>query len=101
MQVFDSEVQNAFDAFYPVNHTSWAIVSSEGVVSRIHLDTAGLATASFILTGSKYWAVAEPCVDKQVELEITRTDVWSSIRDEEVAPRSRWEAVTLTRGDVL
>lgn len=41
-------------------HTSWAIASTEGVISRVHVDTGGLCTVSMPLTGEKYWNVGTP-----------------------------------------
>lgn len=86
---------------YTAGHLSWAIVSSAGVVSRVHLDTGGLCTASFVLTGHKYWVVATPLPEFRDVLDPRRVDVFKDWSDEEVDDRYRWEAISLCPGDVL
>lgn len=86
---------------YPAGHTSWAIVTSAGVVSRIHFDTAGLGTALFVLTGHKYWVVANPLPKHRHDLDPRRVGVFKDWDDEFVDNRYSWEGVSLFPGDVL
>lgn len=86
---------------YPAGHTTWAIVSSAGVTSPVHCDTAGLGTASFVLTGHKYWVVGTPRPEHRDRLDIRRVGVFSEFEDDLVDDGYRWEAMSLVPGDVL
>lgn len=102
MQNVDQQMPEAHDA-YPNRHFTWTIMSSAGVVSRLHMDTGGLATASRILHGEKIWVLAEP-IRRRVESNdlIARTDAFGAFRDNQVDDyHFRYEAMSLRKNDVL
>lgn len=78
-------------------------MSSAGVVSRLHIDTGGLATASRILTGEKIWVVAEPKRHYGEPNEVVgRTYAFADFRDNRVEYMTyRYEAMSLRKNDVL
>lgn len=83
-------------------HTSWAIVSTTGVISRLHVDTGGLGTVSMPLLGEKFWAVGESI--RQPDTEDLRRDSTSRYKDfhsGRVDEMFRWEAVSLNPGTAL
>lgn len=83
---------------YVCRHLSWAIVSSEGVVSRIHFDTGGLATATMVLEGGKYWVLGEP-IDGVRSVDNTTTGCY--FWDDCVNSSLQWEGLSLRKNDVL
>lgn len=97
MQSMDGNLMDHHDD-YVCRHLSWAIVSSAGVVSRIHFDTGGLATASMILEGEKYWVIGEP--ERGGRL-VDSTVNFANFRDDHVSSHYRWEGISLRKGDIL
>lgn len=51
---------NMHHSLQPTTDFSWFIASTTNCTTRLHIDTAGLATGSFVLNGLKYWIVARP-----------------------------------------
>lgn len=100
MQHMDHLMRFAHDD-YPVRHLLWSIISSADVVSRLHIDTGGLATASWILEGEKYWVVGEPLPDYLPELQRRSILPFTTFRDDYVDPGYRYEGVCLGKNDVL
>lgn len=86
-------------------HTSWAIASTPGVTSRLHVDTGGLATVSLPLTGEKFWAVATPRTvsydQGNSNIERGSVNCYKDFNAGYVDPRYRWEAVSLNAGTAL
>lgn len=83
-------------------HMSWGIVSSPGVISRVHSDTGGLCTASMPLVGEKYWAVGEPRREPEAK-DVQRGSVkqYKDFSPGLIDERYRWEAVSLNNETVL
>lgn len=83
-------------------HTSWAIMSTAGAISRIHVDTGGLNTVSMPLLGEKYWAVGEAFKQPGNE-EVQRDSAsrYKAFHSGHVDVRYRWEAVSLNPGTAL
>lgn len=98
MQNIDGQMMAHHDD-YPNRHLTWAIVSNEGVVSRPHIDTSGLATASFVVHGRKLWIVGEP--QEEYAVDTSRTGKFLNWSDEKISTEYRWEAMSLGVGDVL
>lgn len=80
--------------------TSWAIISTAGVISRVHVDTGGLGTVSMVLTGEKYWAIGEPRSRVSGDLRHS-TNAYADFDSGTINPHYRWEAVSLTPGTAL
>lgn len=100
MQNMDHHFSDHHDD-YPVRHFTWNIISSPGVVSRMHIDTGGLATASWVLEGEKYWVVGEPLPEYRDLLQRRSIMAFTSFRDNYVDPGYRYEAMSLRKNDVL
>jgi len=82
----------------PSNDLSWAIATNSGMTSPIHIDTAGLCTAIFILTGSKYWCIGTPVEQAQDPKGVHAFDDFDPLKAESSL---RWEGVILSKGTVL
>ena len=94
---------NTHHGLQPLSDLSWSIASSKHATSRFHIDTAGLATGSIILTGKKYWVVARDPLfgqpDSNGEGRFRRAHAERAslhIGDEE-----RFEGMLLSEGTVL
>ena len=85
----------------PAAHQSWAIASSQDVVSRIHIDTCGLATASVVLTGKKFWVVGDPLPVGSQRSSPDSVRAYEKFDSAEPDKFLRWEGVTLRPGNVL
>lgn len=101
MEAFDNKTQDGNDTYVPNSHTSWAIASTPGVVSRLHTDTSGLATVSLPLTGEKFWVVGSPRPEYAAELGDGNLRLYAEFDDEKVDPRYRWEGVSLNQHTAL
>lgn len=99
MKLYDCRTNN-HDTYIPRAHTSWGIVSTQGVVSRVHMDTTGLATVSQPLVGEKFWAVANPRPEFE-GIEDGDIDKYLKFSDDYIDERYRWEAVSLTNRNAL
>lgn len=99
MQNIDGQMVTHHDN-YPNRHLTWSIVTCEGVVSRPHIDTSGLATASFVVYGRKLWIVGEP-KNEHLAAHTAETELFRHWSDEKISPDYRWEAMCLDVGDVL
>lgn len=99
MQLYDYRT-NQRDSYVPTAHTSWAISSTPGVVSRVHVDTTGLCTVSLPLTGEKLWAVATP-IPGVAGIEDGDVTKYVEFHDSKIDRRYRWEAVSLTNQTAL
>lgn len=102
MQSMDAELEDQHDD-YPNRHLTWAIVTSEGVVSRMHIDTGGLATASYILEGEKWWVVGcgIPDVCRMDQSMPSCTETFTTFNPDRVTPGYHWEGISLRKNDVL
>jgi len=68
------------------------------MTSHIHIDTAGLCTAVFILTGEKYWCIGSPEAQAQDPKSVHAFDHFDPM---EAESSLRWEGVLLDKGTVL
>lgn len=82
---------------------AWAIVSSEHASSRFHVDTGGLATASMILTGAKYWVVSRDLGDNMTDSGDAPKwrNFYGQQSDTEIGEEERFEGVVLGKGTTL
>lgn len=87
----------------PTNDLNWGIASSSSATSRPHIDTGGLATGSFILSGKKLWAVARDISDGFRDgCEASRyRQTFSNHDSTQIPDGRRFEAVVLREGDAL
>lgn len=99
MENMDGQMKTHHD-HYPSRHMTWCIVNHEGVVSRPHVDTSGLATASFVVHGRKLWIVGEP-KDDHLSAVTAQSELFHKWSDEKISQDFRWEAMSLDVGDVL
>lgn len=102
MQMLDYQTDSMQEAKNEEARTSWATVSSPGVISRVHVQTGGLCTVSMPLVGEKYWAVGEPREDMEAR-EVRRGSVkqYKTFGSGLIDERYRWEAVSLDKGTAL
>jgi hypothetical protein len=78
--------------------THWALASTAGTMSFIHVDTGGAGTAVAVLEGCKLWFVGTP-TEAAGNVESTRfLDGYS---DSELLKGVRWECIPLTPGSTL
>ena len=97
MESMDAQMVTGHDD-YPSRHLTWAIASNDGVVSRLHIDTSGLATASMIVHGRKWWVVGQP---KSEDTDPKRIKLFKKWDDDVISADYQWEAICLDKGDVL
>lgn len=95
--------KNTHHDLQPSSDLNWAIVSTQDATSRFHYDTGGLATASIVLSGQKYWVVSRDPGDglsEGCDAGRTRTRFIqhnsSTIYDDE-----RFEGLLLSQGTTL
>jgi len=81
----------------PSNDLSWAIATNSGMTSPIHIDTAGLCTAIFILTGQSTGAL-NSCGTSSDPKGVHAFDDFDPLKAESSL---RWEGVILSKGTVL
>lgn len=84
----------------PSGHLRWSIATAPDVSSRIHIDTAGLCTASVILNpeGAKWWAIGAETNELRTANSLVGYENFNTNKDAGVCD---WDAVLLRRGDVL
>ena len=98
MENMDAQMEAVHDD-YPARHLTWAIASNDGVVSRPHIDTSGLGTASLVVHGRKWWVVGQPLNSEDTDPKhINLFEQWD---DDAISADYRWEAICLDKGDVL
>lgn len=87
----------------PSSDLSWGIVSTRDATSRFHFDTAGLATASVILNGQKYWVVSrEPGDGLSEGCDVGRArTVFVNHESHIIREDERFEGLLLSQGTTL
>lgn len=84
----------------PASDLSWAIATTGDVTSRVHVDTAGLATASVMLRGTKLWCIQDD--RRQPQYQPKTPGAFDRFNSSRGGPREMpWEGVLLQAGDVL
>lgn len=102
MQGLDHQTDHSSDLKNEDAHTSWATVSTPGVISRVHSDTGGLCTVTMPLTGEKYWAVGEPRGEPEnIDIQKGSVRQYKAFNPDLIDDRYRWEAVSLNARTAL
>lgn len=102
MQCLDHQSENSKGLKNEDAPTSWASVSTPGVISRVHSDTGGLCTVTMPLTGEKYWAVGEPRrAPDTIDVQTGSVTQYKAFDAGLIDDRYRWEAVSLNAGTAL
>lgn len=102
MQSLDHQTDGSKDVKNEAAHTSWATVSTPGVISRVHAGTSGLCTVSMPLTGEQYWAVGEPRAEPEaIDIQKGSVRQYKAFDAGRIDDRYRWEAVSLNERTAL
>src|SRR5208282_5127454 len=99
-----SHYQSTFATPDTKSHTEWSLIGGKGSISPFHIDSEGFCTVVVVLEGSKYWIVATRIGEQE---NLCAVDSLGSNWDPYLlnvgdnADRFRFEAVHLTKGDML
>jgi hypothetical protein len=99
-----SEYRTVFATPYTKSHTEWSLIGGKGAISPFHMDSEGLGTVVVVLEGSKYWVVATRIgEDDNLSTVDSLGPDWDPylVNVGNNVGRFRFEAVHLTKGDML
>jgi hypothetical protein len=99
-----SDYRTVFNVPDTKRHTEWSLIGGDGAISPFHVDSEGFGTVVVVLEGSKYWVLATQIgEDRNICSVDSLGPDWDpyhfNVRDN--VNRFRFEAVHLTKGDML
>lgn len=99
-----SDYGTVFDTPDTKPYTEWSLIGGHGAISPFHVDPEGFGTVVVVLEGSKYWILATRIGenDNICSVDSLGPD-WDPyfVNNGENVNRFRFEAVHLTKGDML
>jgi len=107
-EVAQSRVPSGYATAFRVpevkSRMEWSLIGGRGAISPFHADLEGLGTAVVVLDGSKYWiSITRFGEDDAICSVDSLGHNWNPylVNDGDHAKRFRFEAVHLTKGDML